>query len=384
VTKRRGHGQGGIRKRADGRWEATVDLGWENGKRKRKYLHGRTQRDAAEMLRRAQTAIEAGQPVGNDRLTVEAYLEGWLRDTLPTSVKPTTVENYGYVIRGSVLPTLGRLPLRKLAPNDVDRMLRHLEDQGRKPNTLRLARTILRRALRDAERRDLVVRNAAALSEAPHVERRPHRTLTVPEARHLLAAAEDDRLGPLWTVALATGLREGELLGLRWEDVDPEAAELRVRGTLKRLAGRGLVRTSAKNQTSEARVPLIPLALSALRRQRARQAEERLAAGGAWCDDEGYVFTTPLGTPIDARNLLRAWGSFRDGAALPPMTIHDLRHSTATLLRNLGVPLDEVSAILRHAGIAITADIYSEVGRDLKRDAMAVLERALRGPAGVA
>ncbi|MGH9102516.1 MAG: site-specific integrase, partial [Acidimicrobiales bacterium] len=153
---------------------------------------------------------------------------------------------------------------------------------------------------------------------------------------------------------------------------------------LKRLAGRGLVRTSAKNQASEAGVHLIGPAVEALRRQRVRQAAERLAVGEAWSDD-GYVFTTPLGTPIDARNLLRAWQAFRGRTGLPAMTVHDLRHSTATLLRNLGVPLDVVSHVLRHAGIAITADVYSEVGRDLEREGLATLERELlRGPAETA
>jgi integrase len=294
-------------------------------------------------------------------------------------VKPATAENYRWVVRSYIAPSIGRVQLAKLTPGDVDRMLRALEARGLSANTRRLARSVLRRALVFAERRGEVARNAAGLAEAVHVERRPHRVLTVTQARRLLDVARDDRLEALWTLALLTGLREGELLGLRWEDVDLERGELHVRGTLKRLAGQGLVRTSPKNRASGAGVPLVDLAVDALGRHGARQVEERLAAGEHW-RDEGYVFTTPLGGPLDARNLLRSWHALRERAGLPEMTVHDLRHTAATLLRNLGVPMDVVSRILRHSGISITADIYAEVGHDLAREAVEVLGRALREP----
>ena len=379
MARRRGRGEGGIRRRPDGRWEGSVDLGWVEGKRKRRFVYGKTRAEAAEKLRRLHSQLDAGLPVVGGRLTVGEYLEGWLRDSLPASVKPATAENYRWVVRSYIVPSIGRVQLAKLTPGDVDRMLGALQARGLSPNTRRLARSVLRRALVFAERRGQVARNAAGLAEAVHVERRAHRVLSVSDARHLLDVARDDRLEALWTLALVTGLREGELLGLRWEDVDLERDELHVRGTLKRLADQGLVRTSPKNRASGSGVPLVDLAVEALGRHGARQVEERLAARAHW-QDEGYVFTTQLGGPIDARNLLRSWHTLRERAGLPPMTVHDLRHTTATLLRNLGVPMDVVSRILRHSGISVTADVYAEIGYDLAREAVEVLGRALREP----
>lgn len=378
MATRRGRGEGGIRQRADGRWEGSIDLGWTGGKRVRKFVYGRTRADAAAKLRELRGRLDAGLPDIDARLTVGAYLEGWLRDSLPASVKPTTAENYGWVVRTYIVPSLGKVRLAKLSPADVDLMLRDLEDRGLSENTRRLARSVLRRALVFAERRGQVARNAAGIAEPVHVERRPHRVLSVAEARRLLAVVRGDRLEALWTLALVTGLREGELLGLRWDDIDLQRGELQVRGTLKRLSGQGLVRTSAKNRASAAGVPLIGLAVDSLGHHGARQIEERLAAA-EWTD-EGYVFTTPLGGPIDPRNLLRSWYALRERADLPAMTVHDLRHTTATLLRNLGVPMDVVSRILRHSGIAVTADVYAEVGHDLARGAVDVLGRALGDP----
>ena len=171
-------------------------------------------------------------------------------------------------------------------------------------------------------------------------------------------------------------MREGELVALRWEDVDFKGRRLMVTGTLRRLKGKGLVRTSPKTQASKAPVPLPAPVLRLLRLQLRQQANQRAKAGDLW-RETGLVFTLDAGQAIDGRRVLREWRKIQTDLGLPDMTVHELRHSTGTLLLNAGVPLEVVSAILRHASIRVTKDIYAKVEEPLARQGMDSFEKAL-------
>ena len=374
-TSRRGHGQGGIRKRGDGRWEASVDLGFENGKRRRRFFYGRTRPEVAAKLREAQTALSAGRPLPSGRQTTGAFLEAWAADVLPGTVKARTLQSYRDVLRSYVLPEVGSVPLAKLSPAHVQAMLRALEARGLSPRTQRYARAVLRRALHQAERWGDVTRNAAALADPPAQERSERPTLSLDQARHLLETVRGDRLEALYWVALSLGLRQGEALALRWADVDLETGRLTVAGTLSRVSGQGLVRTSPK--TNRARVVVLsePCA-AALRAHRRRQLEDRLVAGSEW-EETGYVFTTETGRALDARNVTRRWHRAREQAGLPALHFHDLRHSAATLLLEQGVPITTISKQLGHASITITSDVYAHVTEGLQRESAETMARLL-------
>jgi integrase len=373
VMKRRGHGEGSIWKRADGRWAASIDLGWEDGKRKRKFLYGRTRAEVAEKLRKAQHGIDLGQAPIDGRLTTGPFLTAWARDTLPGSVKPSTVSNYQDVLTHYVIPYVGRVPLAKLGPEHVQRMLRALEEQGLSVRTRRIARAVLRRALGQAERWGKVNRNAAALVDCPrgmHIG--THDALDAAGARAVLDAARGERLEALAVLALELGLRRGELLGLRWEDIDLKAGELRVAHTLSYRAGVGLVLDEPKTEAGRRTIPLVGATLPALRRHRRRQLKERLAAGPHWSDC-GHVFANELGGPMDPRNVLRWWYRVTERAGVGRRRLHAARHTAATLLLEQGVPLEVVSAVLGHASLAITADVYARVCMDAKRKGLGAL-----------
>jgi integrase len=378
VTSRRVQGTGSIgKKRADGRYPASFDLGWQDGKRKRKTVYGRTRAEAAEKLIQAQRSLELGQPPTDGRLTTSAFLGVWLRDTLPGSVKASTVDNYRDVVNHYIDPHVGRIPLIKLAPEDVQAMIRALEEQGLSVRTRRLARAVLRRALGQAERWGKVSRNAAALVDCPRGADTPAEdTLDASGVCAVLDSARGDRLEAFARLALYLGLRRGELLGLRWEDVDFERGEFRITHSLSYRSGEGLVLQEPKTAAGRRTIPLFGQTASSLREHHRRQLEERLSAGPAWVDS-GHVFSTELGAPLDPRNVLRWWHRLTERSGVGRRRIHAARHTAATMLLEEGAPLEVVSAVLGHASLAITSDIYARVRMDAKRKGLGALASAI-------
>lgn len=234
---------------------------------------------------------------------------------------------------------------------------------------------ILRAALQQAVREEVLPRNVARLVVVPTGPRHEVHPLTVAEARTLLSNAAGDRLYPLWAVALAIGLRRGEALGLRWCDIDLDAGTLQVRQTLQRVSG-GLVFLPPKTERSRRSVPLPAVAVTALREHRRAMAAEALR-GGRMLSGEGLVFTTAIGTPLEPRNVTRAFTSLLTRAGLRHVRLHDLRHTCATLLLAQGVPARVVMDTLGHSAIAVTMNTYSHVLPSLQREAAERMDEAL-------
>jgi integrase len=230
-------------------------------------------------------------------------------------------------------------------------------------------------ALSDAERLDLISRNVAKAAKPPALGRTERRALTPDEARHLLIAMKGKRLEPLFVVALSTGLRRGELLGLPWSDVDAPRGTVFVRQTLQRAEGR-LQFVQPKTHRSTRAVPLSGLALRALERQRVRQAGDRLAAGELW-EANDLVFASTIGTPLEPRNVNRAFYGMRADAGLPWLRLHDLRHAFATFLIDQGEELRTVMELLGHSTIRLTADTYGHVLAERARNAASAIDRIL-------
>jgi integrase len=378
VTKRRGHGEGSIRQRSDGRWEGTINIGWRDGKRHRRSVYGQTRREVADKLTSALREHQLGMVSVDERTRTETFLIRWCDESLPGTVKESTAIGYRNVLDRYVIPHIGRIPLAKLGPADVQRMMRTLEDKGLGVSVRRQARVILRRALGEAVRWELVNRNAAALVDAPKGTRHRADALSQEQAATLLAACRGTPLEGIVTVAVATGLRRGEVLGLRWENVDLELRTVTVAGTLKRLPETGLVLDTPKSSTSRRTVPLAAFCVSTLAEHRRHQLEQRLMLGGEW-RDTGFVFTTPIGTPLDPRNLTRRFQTLCESAGLGRVRFHALRHTAATLMLNNGVPLEVISATLGHSSYAITADIYAKVAPTLQRGAADTMDGLLAG-----
>lgn len=378
LSRRRGRDEGSVyQRKSDGRWVGSVHVGYRDGKRIRKTVYGNTRAEAAAKLRAAQTAAAQGTLVHDERRTVEDYLTWWIDEVVPGTVKDTTMDGYRQILRLYVIPAIGKVKLAKLSPLHVQEMLSGMERRGLSATSRRHARAVLRRALNHAERFELVHRNAAAQTEAPRGQvHRIDDALTQEEARALLEAAAGDPLEPIVRVALSLGLRKGETLALKWSNIDLDAGTLTVAATIRRRTGHGLVETSPKTARSRRTLPLPRTCIDSLRAHRTAQLQDRLAVGSAWVDGD-YVFTSPIGTPIDPSNLNTKFRALCTRAGIGPRRFHALRHSAATLMLGQGVPLAVISDVLGHASYAITADVYARVGDELKSEAAAAMDAVL-------
>lgn len=370
---RRSRGEGAVYPTADGRLRGSIVVPHPDGIRSiRRYVSGRTRADVVRKLDDVKREAEAGFPTGE---TTGAYLARWLVDVKPR-LRAATWREYSRHVRAYWSPVFGTVPLTKLTPAHVERALAKLLDRGLSPVTVRGARTTLRRAIADAQRNGMLNRNVAALSRPPRAERREMRALSSAEVGRLTAGTAEDPLGPLFAVAVGSGLRLGELLGLRWSDVDLDGRSLVVRRSLARTYGDGWAVAEPKTARSRRTVMLPAIALEALRRQKARQAAARLAAGTAWQDRAGVVFTDAVGRVVHPRAASKGFRAAADRLGLP-VRLHDLRHTAASLMLGAGVPLKVVSEALGHSSIAITADVYAHVTPELRREAADALDRAL-------
>lgn len=358
---------GGVWKRGDGRWVAQVSVGPRGNRKLTRRI--RRSREAAKV---ALASLREERGVADPKMTVGVYLQSWLRTTASRTLKASTLETYEIAVRRQITPALGDTRLARLGPEHVERMLLELA-RTMSPKGARNVLAVLARALTVAERRGLVRRNVARLVEPPRVPRPEKRALTVEDARRILEAVRGDRLEALYVVTLACGLRQAEVLGLRWEDWDREAGTLRIAYTLDRVDGR-FVMVEPKSRRSRRTVVLPAFAQAALTRHRAAQLAERMADGLP--DREGLIFTTRRGTPINASLVVHAWPRLARKAGLA-LTFHDLRHGQASLLVALGVHPRVVAERLGHATVAMAMDRYAHIAAASDVDAAHKLEEAI-------
>lgn len=367
--RRRGHGEGGIYQRAkDGLWVAALDLGWEGGKRRRRYFYAKTRREVALKLARAQHDHDRGLPIAPERLTVATFLDRWLEEAIKPRRKPSTYQSYGQYVRLHISPMIGDLRLGKLNARDIQALLVDRQRYGLAPRSVSYILTILRMALRQAEKWDLVPRNVAELVDRPATSTFTATVLTPEHARRLVDAAHEDRLDGLITVGVALGLRKGEMLGLQWGDVDLEAGTLRVRQQIQRVDKKPQF-VPPKSESGKRTIALPATCIAALRNHQLRQVEDRLLAGSRWRGDEWQlVFPSTIGTPMDGRNLDRSFHRLLNRAGLPHMRFHDLRHSAGTIMMAMGIPQRVVMGILGHSSMQMTTR-YLHALPELMRDA---------------
>jgi integrase len=343
-------------------------------------VYGSTRAEVARKLVPLLREREQGLVSSSPSQSLGNYLEAWLT-SIEHSVRPKTLVSDRMYVRTHIVPVLGRIRLDALTPQKVQALLDAKLKAGLAPQSVIHIRGILRRALGRAIRYGWVARNAAALADPPRLERSEIRPFSPDEARAFLRAVEGDSLEALYSLALATGLRQGELLGLRWDDVDLEAATLRVNHALQRYGGQ-LHMVPPKTARSRRVVSLPEVVVRALEAHRFRQLQDRRKAGERW-RDVGLLFATRWGTPIEPRNATRSFKRVLVRAGLPEIRFHDLRHSCATLLLVQGMSARVVMEILGHSQISVTMNTYSHVSLALQQEAAARMDALLGHGSGL-
>lgn len=377
--KKRASGKGRRRRlpgegTADGRWEGSIHLGFDaSGRRIRKSVYGDSLDEVQRQLLELKSKAAAGTLVLTpDKLTVEQYFDSWLQ-TL--TLDPKTISGYRQMVRTHIIPTLGKLTLLKLEPIHLQQLYAQKLKDGKAPRTVQLIHSILRKALGDALRMGRVTRNVAVAVKAPKPQRKPVKTLTRDQVKSFLRVLEGHRLYALYVLDIHTGLRQSELLGLRWADVDLDNGVIHVQQTIQRV-DRQVVVKATKNKSSRRSVALTEPIVALLRRHRAQQAQEKLLQGQAY-QDHGLVFATIEGKPLNGSTVYHTLQKLLLKAGLERVRFHDLRHTMATLLMEQGVNPKIVSERLGHSSIQVTMDLYSHVTPHMQREAASKLDDML-------
>jgi integrase len=358
---KRANGEGSVYQRTDGRWCASVTT-----ERGRQHFLGRTRAEVARKLTGALDARDKGTLVTGPRQTVSQFFTQWLAAVRP-SLRPRTFVGYEQLVRLHVIPQIGALSLARVSPQHLQRLYASRLDAGLSSTTVNHVHALIHKALSNAVRWGLVHRNIADLVDPPRNRHFEIATLSPEQARAFLDAAAGHRLEALYVLAVTTGMRQGELLGLRWRDVDVDAGTLQIRGSMQATPD-GLRIMEPKTTGSRRRVALSKQPIDALRRHRVAQATERLRIGAAW-EDSDLVFCSAAGRPITASILRRSFEPLLKRAGLPRMRFHDLRHTSATLLLGRGVHPKVVSEMLGHTRISTTLDLYSHVSMTMQQQA---------------
>ncbi|MEU4390311.1 tyrosine-type recombinase/integrase [Kribbella sp. NPDC023855] len=399
------NGDGSIYYRASkDRWYGAAYVLQADGTTARKEVSSKDRDVVVQKLRKLQTDSDQGIPAEATNWQVEAFLRYWLEHIVKPAKKPKTYQGYELVARVHLIPDIGKKKLHKLTGADVRLFMKRLRNtclcckhgydarRGDKARCCAVGQccerhpsdrlveqvhAVLRNALQAAVREEVLQRNVAKLVQVQGAQYDVNRGATEEQARLLLKAAKPTRLYALYVMALYMGLRRGELLGLKWADIDQVEKTLEVRRTLQRVDG-ALQAVTPKTKKSKRTVPLIKVCLEALASHKRQQAKERLLAGAKWVDT-GYVFTTEIGTPIEPDNLRRTWYPIRSAAGLGEMRFHDLRHSCVTLLLRLKVPPHIVQAIVGHADVQVTMAVYAHASLEDQRKALEQLEEMVAG-----
>lgn len=392
MPKKRSNGEGSIIKRKDGRWSAYLSnvLDPSTGKLKRKYFYGKTQKEALAKLTAARNKQITGGIIDPVKITLGEFLDLWLKEFKKPTLRPSTYESYEYIIRLHIKPCLGNILLKDLKPEQIQiyynqKLTNGRVDKTTRPDlstrTIRYIHTILKQALQQAVKNQYVNRNVATLTAVPPKKKKDVRVLTLEEQKIFLAHLENIRLCAAFQLALASGIRLGELLALQWNNIDFENGTIRITQSLRRIKTfdeSSLTKTSIifqepKTESGKRYIPIPPSILLSLKDYKKKQNEEKLLLGESYSNNN-LVFCTEFGKPLEPRNFTRLFYSITKKSNLEGVNFHALRHTYATRLLEANEHPKVVQELLGHTSITMTLDIYSHVMPDVKKAAAQKLD----------
>src|SRR5260221_9373422 len=354
----------------DGRWQARMTV-----EGKRKAFYGSTREEAHDKLIAAQADLRRGLPIVAEKLTVGKYLQGWLEASKLTSRRYSTWKRKDELIRLHVIPTLGKVALAKLTPQQVQRLYAKLKEGSLSLSTVHRVHNTLHMAIKQAVREGAVVRNVTELLDGPSDEYRALVVLHDAQIRVFIEAAMGDKWEALWLLGITTGMRAGEMLALTWHSLDLDHSSLAVVASMRPNEAGQWVPVPPQTASGKRTIVLRPEVCESLRRHRARQLEVRLGAGAAWAEQD-LVFPNGLGRAMDEIGLYRRqFKPLLKRAGLPSIRLHDLRHSAATWLISQGMAIKAVSEMLGHADVGTTLRWYGHVSPTMQAQIVAVWDQ---------
>lgn len=384
MAKKRGQNEGSIRQRKDGTWEARVTVGiLANGKQNRKSLYGKTRQEVAVKMTDLLNNLQKGLIVNPTEMTLNEWLDYYMLEYKKRYVKPTTYINYTVKVKNHIKPIIGHYKLKALRQDIIQKFVNSLSDKGLAPSTVEDIYKLLRNALETAVDDGLIVKNVANKVKLPKVPKPKINVLTQEQQNDFVKQAKETYMGSIYILDLCTGMRLGELLGLKWEDIDFKEQQLQVVRTIRKVKDPDnsdeswhLEFGTPKTTASQRIIPLNETAIKLLQDVRKQQWLNKMKAGSAY-EDNGLVFATQLGRPLDPTNMRRTFYTICSKIGLEGLHPHCLRHTFATRGAENNVDVRVMQRFLGHSTIKETAETYTHVLTDLKRSEILKLDNAV-------
>jgi len=367
MAKKRGNNEGTVYKRKDGRWCAQVSL---NGRRITKY--GKTQKECRDWVNATLDKIDHGLTFDGAQVSLQQYMESWLSGKV-LARRPSTVRNYRRYMNLYILPALGRMRLQAILPAHIRQLYMRMQMECRGARTIQLVHVTLHCAFSQAVKEGFIGHNPMEAVERPKVETKRYGIFTEEQARTFIAAAKGHPHEALFFLALTTGMRKGEILGLMWSDVDWEKSILRVDRQLQPVSYEGGALVPTKTKSGRRHIMIGKVAIALLKEHRERQ-EMQNAVAGIRLQEHGMIFTTGIGTYIDQTKVSRAFKRILREAGLPDIRFHDLRHTSISILLDNGTPVNTVQSRAGHSKASVTTDIYGHAMARSKEAAARMIE----------
>jgi len=393
MANKRGNGEGTIAKRADGTWWARITIGRNaEGKQKRKAFYGKTRQEVQKKMTAALNDINSNTYTEPSKLTLEKWLNTWFNEYAVNSIKQSTRFSYETFITKHINPIIGKVKLQNLRPNIIQKFYNNKLENGRldgkgglSPKTIKNMHVMLHEALEQALKNGLVTRNVTNAVTLPKITKKEMRVLTVDEQNRLLKICNNENNGIFIILALSTGMRLGEILGLKWKDIDFENKLLKVKRTVNRLKNynkeinskTALIVNSPKTENSTRIIPLNDITLKYLKSFQIFQQEKFLKID-IQINNESFVFSNIFGNTGEPKTYQDIFIKLAKQANIDNVHIHCLRHTFATRALEEGIPAKTVSEILGHANVSTTLDLYSHVLLDTKRDAIEKMSKYIK------
>ncbi len=367
MAKKRSNNQGSISKRPSGTWRAQVSI---NGERVN--FSAKTRAECQIWLNRTLEQIDNGADLLGSQITLEEYLKSWL-ETAKVAIRPKTAVQYEHIVRAKLIPNLGNIKLRELRLDRVEKFYAQLKSAGFGTRTIRLSHGVLHRAMERAVRLDLIMRNPAHGATLPSLVQQEMKIFDEEQITRFLVAVNGTRNEALYHLAVTTGMRQGELFGLKWSDLKWSSGTLHVQRQVQHIHGQGWSFCEPKTRAGRRLIKLGEATLQVLRKHQEKQQIEKLVTGERWKEYE-LIFPSSIGTPMDPNNLHVDFNRLLDHAGLPRIRFHDLRHTAASLMLNHSIPVIVVSKILGHSKPSITLDIYGHLFNEMQDEASRIID----------